>query len=233
VWWARSEARAHAWLGAGRVALRRPGEDLVIEASVSADEGIAWLLAALKGRSRAGGVHLWLASDLCELACMPAMTGVNRLEEAQAAAVAWLQAQGRLRPGWTASLVECTPTAAFWRMAQSPDGLVESVRQQLPVRSVRPWWSWALQHLNDRQRGFCAYDGAALVFCEWDDEGHVAAAETVGPMGDISGARRLLKRRSLQRPVQQVVAQVDWALSPGENDAGFAFAPWVRWGDAL
>lgn len=235
MWWARSEAGAHAWLGAGRAAWRIPGGEHAGVETSSVEEGMAWLAAALKDRRPNGQVRLWLASDVCALACMPAMSGVKRLAEAQAAAVAWLQSEGRIQPGWTARLAECSSGAAVWRLSLSPEGLVEQAGRHLALQSVRPWWSWALQHMEDHRRGLCAYDGAALVFCDWGGAGHVVAAETVGPLGDVAAARRLLKRRSVQRPGEQLVAHIDWGADHdmAANDAEFAFSPWVRWVDAL
>jgi hypothetical protein len=233
--WVRSEPPVQAWLGAGRIALACAGENVVAQAVASPREGLATLVAALKDRSKRRPVRLWLASDLCTLTSMPAVAGVKRLQDAQAAASAWLQSQGRVQAGWTSQLAESPSAATHWRVALWPDDLLDQIQRQLAVQSVRPWWSWALQQPGDHGRGLCAYDGAALVFCEWDAAGQVATAETVGPMADISAARRLLKRRSVQQRVGHVFAHVDWAAVSGAaaNDAAFAFAPWVRWGDAL
>jgi len=235
VWWARSEPPVQAWLGAGRVARTMPDGEVAAEVIGSTEDGLAFLAAGLKDQPKRGPIRLWLASDLCRLTCMPAVAGVKRVEDAQPAAAAWLQSQGRIPAGWTARLAECDHAAPFWRVALWPSGLLEQIQQQLAVQSVRPWWSWALQHLDGRERGLCTYDGAALVFCDWDASGQLASAETVGPLADIDAARRLLKRRAVQRPVEHVFAQVDWAVDGGTAaaDAAFAFAPWIRWSNAL
>ena len=235
MWWARSEPPVQAWLGAGRVARSLPDGDVVVTTIGSAQEGLGVLASSHKDQPGKKPVRLWLASDLCTLTCMPAIAGVKRLEEAQAAAAAWLQSQARVPAGWTPRLAECDRASAFWRVAACPDGLLEQIQRQLPVQSVRPWWSWALQQLDGRDRGLCAYDGAALVFCDWNAVGQLPSAETIGPVADIEAARRLLKRRSMQRPAGHVFAQLDWTAGdgPAAADAAFAFAPWVRWSDAL
>jgi hypothetical protein len=235
VWSVRSEPPVQAWLGAGRVAIASADEDVVTEAIDSVHEGLALLVSRLKDLAKRRPIRLWLGSDLCTLTCMPAVAGVKRFGDAQDAATAWLRSQGRLQAGWMPVLAECPRAASFWRVALWPDGLLAQVEKQVAVQSIRPWWSWALQQLDDHGRGLCAYDGAALVFCGWDGAGHVASAETVGPLPDIEAARRLLKRRSVQQPIEHVFAHVDWTAGRDTTvrDAPFAFAPWVRWGDAL
>lgn len=235
MWLARSELAVQAWLGAGRVAIAPVGEPVFTQAVVSPQEGLATLASRLKDPHRRKPVRLWLGSDLCTLTALPAVSGVNQLEDAQPAAKAWLETQGRVPPGWATRLAECRPEAPLWRVAVWPEGLLAEIRQQLVVRSIRPWWSWAMQQLEDRGRGLCAYDGSALVFCDWDAAGHAASAETVGPLADIDAARRLLKRRSVQQRGEYVFAHLDWNRGSGAaaGEAAFAFAPFVRWGDAL
>ena len=235
MWWVRSEPSVQAWLGAERVAVAPVGEPVFTQAVASRQEGLATLASTLKDPRRRKPVRLWLGSDLCMLTALPAVAGVKQLEDAQPAAKAWLEAQGRVPAGWTPRLAECRHEAPMWRVALWPDGLLAEIRQHFDVRSIRPWWSWAMQQFEDRGRGLCAYDGASLVFCDWDNAGHPVSAETVGPLSDIEAARRLLKRRSVQQPVEHVFAHLDWkrGSDAAADEAAFAFAPFVRWGDAL
>lgn len=262
--WARSDAPAQAWLGAGHAAWRSPGSDVTVRPVQSVAEGLELLAAWAASLPGAGPLRVWLGGDLCRLACVPAIGGARSLQDAQAAVQICMRAEGQLAEDETVTLAEAPGSAARWRVAVLPAGLTDRLVTAVGGRasSVRPWWSWALRHRDsERIDGssppasvLCAYDGAALVICAWDESGAVAAADTAVPIENLSAARRLLLRRGLAGGHQAKLACVRIAW-PGEEMAppadalpgvpsrtaaatraegdDFLLAPWVRSSDAF
>lgn len=238
MWWARSEAPAQAWLGAGRVAWQSPGGDLRIERVASEADGVKQL-ASMASASNGRSIRIWLGGDLSRLGCVPAIGGTTGARDAQAAVEAYARAQGQLDDGWSIHVAETAGSSALWRVSVVKARLIDMLVASLgrPVVSVRPWWSWALQQrpVEIGNGPMCAYDGASLTVCTWDEAGNVQSADTVAPIDDLHAVRRLILRRGLsgESGQQTAFARIDWDDNASGRDADFALAAKVRWTDAL
>lgn len=261
MWWARSEQPVQVWLGAGRVAWLAPATEaevhLVDDELAAVTTVVGW-----SGRlARRARLIVWLGGDLCKLDRVPAIADAADFSEAAEAVAARFDLGDAAKAGWRAVLAESPAAAEFWRVAVVRSDVVDGLRRELGgnVASIRPWWSSALSTIRTGalQSGsqvplggdtLYAYDGASLTICSWGGDGQVTEAETIGPIGSLPAARRLvLRRRSTGlrgqvrcatldfsgplNPVPELGMQGGAVLSTGDAQAEVGLTPWVRWSD--
>lgn len=242
MWWGRSDPPAHAWLGRTRVAWREAAGAAIQHAAV---DGIAQGIETLSelGKRQRGAdmrtVRVSLDGDLCSLRLVPAIEGVNGRDEADAAVVAFLrEAEGRASD-IAARVAEWPPSGPRWLVAVVAEGALNRLAQSLGprLRSVRPWWWWAVPWAGGR---VALWDGLTLTYCDFEHADSCGDAGSVSPMADAAAAQRWLQRRRVAdggSPRDMFVfswggappvAETTPAASSAGEAEGFGFGEWLH-----
>lgn len=269
MWWVNSSPAAQAWLGGHWVSRCEPDGTLKSQAVDDLNQALAclqdWHAQASAKKRKTAHLRVWLSNQLCRLASVQAIQGVRDATEARASATATLRALGALDEGWDAQVDfgdEGRPSGqGLWRLALVESATLDAlVRIHGPsLKSVRPWWSWALKSVasdlrRNRQGDVDAagashpaaqsrqtvyvLDGNALAVSSYGPDGEVEGAQTHWPIDGVAGARRLVQRQVLGSAVPGKVQCLQLSCPSesadvGKPEDGFAWVQWVSRGETF
>lgn len=223
MWWGRSERAAQAWVGGRRIAWCSADGHISTHPIGGADEAAA-LLRQRMVDERPKALQLWLGSAVCRLERVPAIEGVRSRTEAQSAMRALLHSRSLLADGAQAQLPYWPYEKSHWCVATFDGDLLQRLQGAVgkALKSIRPWWGWALDDARSAWSSEASSKGAAVTWALFDGEalttatlnaaGELTEAGTVAPVVDAAAAQRILNRRFAGSGEQPAMPVRCWSL---------------------